>query len=142
MTTERGLFTTIQAYHGFVEFGNQGKLPVRGRGEIQVRLGQRIQTIVDVLSVPGLSVNLLSIAALDRRGMHVRFGDRTVSIVNKATEHVVAAGKAKNSLYKLINCTSEQVFISQSSPQPSSSTEGMTPEEPHAEPHADPPTEP
>ena len=73
MTPQRELFTKLATHHGSVEFGNHGKLPVRGRRDIQVRLGRRIQIMKDVLYVPGISVNLLSIAALDRRGLHVTF---------------------------------------------------------------------
>ena len=142
MTPERRLFTTMQSHRGFVEFGNNGKLPVRGRGDIEVRLGVRTHTMRDVSYVPGLSVNLLSIAALDRRGIHVVFGDRGVRMIDKVTKHVIATGKAKDGLYELNNSTSEQAFVSQSSPQPSSSTESMTPVEPQTEPHADPPAEP
>ena len=69
MMSERGLFTTMQTYHGFVKFGNQGKLLVQGRGDIKVRLSQRIQIMKHILYVLGISVNLLSIAALDWRGI-------------------------------------------------------------------------
>ena len=49
MTPQRELFTKLATQHGSVEFGNHGKLPVRGRSDIQVRLGRRIQIMKDVL---------------------------------------------------------------------------------------------
>ena len=62
--------------------------------------------------------------------MHVRFRDKGMNIIHKATKHVVATGKARNGLYELTTSTSEQVFMSQSSPQPSLLTENTTPVEP------------
>ena len=95
-----------------MEFGNHGKLPVKGSGDIQVRPGRKTHIMKEVLYVPGISVNLLSIAAVDRRGLHVSFGNKSVKIIHKTINHTVATGKAKNGLYKLTDCTAERVFLS------------------------------
>ena len=46
---------------------------MRERGNIEIEVGGYKQTITDVLYVPAMSVNLLSIIALDRRGFIVFF---------------------------------------------------------------------
>ena len=113
MTPQKELFVRMTSYHGVVEFGNHGELPVKGKGDIQVRVGRLTQVMKDVLYVPGISVNLLSIMALDRRGFHVTFGSQSVQIIDKQTNRTVASGRAKNGLYELNDSTSERVFVSQ-----------------------------
>lgn len=113
MTPQRELFTNMSRYNGVVEFGNRGELPVEGKGDIQVRIGRHVQTLKDVLYVPGIGVNLLSIMALDRRGFLVNFGDQNVKIIDKRTAVTVALGQAVNGLYELTDCTSHRALVSQ-----------------------------
>ncbi len=110
MTPQRELFINMTPYNGVVEFCNRGQLPVRGRGDIRIRLGSSIQTMKDVLYVPDIGVNLLSIMALDRRDFLVNFGNQEVQIIDKRTNEIVASGHAKNGLYELIDCQSERAF--------------------------------
>lgn len=42
MTPQRELFTAMISYHGVVEFGNRGELPVRGKGDIRVKIGRHV----------------------------------------------------------------------------------------------------
>ena len=68
--------------------------------------------MTDVLYVPGMSVNLLSIIALDRRGFTVFFGSQKVTITDQRTGTAVAHGCAANGLYELTNSTSDRAFVS------------------------------
>lgn len=112
MTPQRDLFVKFTPSGGVVEFGNQGELPVAGRGDIQVWIGRQLVTMKDVLYVPKMSVNLLSIAALDRRGFFVHFGRKMVTIIDQQSNQVVANGHVVDGLYELSNCDSDRALTS------------------------------
>ena len=84
---------------------------MRGKGDIQVRIERKVQTMKNVLYVSGINVNLLSIIALDRRGFLVTFGNQTVKVIDKRTNKVAALGRARNGLYELNDCTSNKAFV-------------------------------
>ena len=60
-------------------------------------------TMKDVLFVPGLKKNLLSISALDAKGMRVAFVDGQVLMwpKGKTIDDVVVVGEQEGGLYKL-----------------------------------------
>ena len=68
--------------------------------------------MTDVLYVPGMSVNLLSIIALDRRGFIVFFESQRVTITNQRTGSTIMYEYAINGLYKLTNSISDRAFVS------------------------------
>ena len=112
MTPQRDLFVRFVSCGGDVEFGNKGLLLVKGRGDIEVCIGRRVVTMVDVLYVPEMGVNLLSIMALDRRGFFVTFRGKRVEIVNRATDVIVVRGYAVDGLYELVDSNSDRAFSS------------------------------
>ena len=67
--------------------------------------------ITDVLYIPGMSVNLLSIL-LDRRGFTVFLEGQKIIITDQRTDTTVAHGGAVNGLYELTNSTSDRAFVS------------------------------
>ena len=85
MTPQRDLFIDFHHQDGEVEFGNAGLLSVAGWGKIRIPVGRHMQTLVDVLYVPNMSENLLSIHALDKRGFQVIFGTGRVQIIDGRT---------------------------------------------------------
>ena len=113
MTPDRKAFTKFARCGGEVEFGDQGVQKVRGRGNIEIEVGGHMQTMTDVLYVPGMSVNLLSIIALDRRGFTVFFGAQQVKIADSLTGKTIAQGRAVDGLYELTNSSSDRAFVSQ-----------------------------
>ena len=113
MTPQRELFIQFTLYNGLVEFGDQGELLVTERGTIQVRIRRYLQIMRDVLYVPGISVNLLSIIALDRREYTVIFGGQSVKIVDKHINKTVARGYVSDGLYELTDCKSDRAFVTQ-----------------------------
>ncbi len=113
MTPLRNLFVRFSHCGGEVEFGNQGELPVAGRGDIEIMMGGRSQKLKDVLYVPKMSANLLSIMALDRKGYSVTFGGQRVEIVNQRSNQIVARGHAVKGLYELTDSESDRAFASQ-----------------------------
>lgn len=76
----------------------------------------------DVLYVPGIGGNLLSIMALDKKGFIVLFGDSYVRIIKSATGGIVAKGYARNSLYQLTESQSDTAFISRNLEDPDHET--------------------
>lgn len=74
----RDLFVEFTPSDSVVEFGNSDELLVTGRGIIKVRIGRKIVTINNMLYIPKMSINLLSIIALDRRGFFITFGSKSV----------------------------------------------------------------
>ena len=112
MTPDRKVFTRFTRCGGEVEFGDQGVQKVRGRGDIEIEVGGNMQAMTDVLYVPAMSVNLLSIIALDRRGFTVVFGAQRVEIADSLTGKTVARGRAEDGLYVLTSSTSDKAFLS------------------------------
>ena len=62
-----------------VKLGDDYQYPIKGSGEYSYKLYSRnYLTMKEVLFVPGLKKNLLSISALDAKGMRVAFIDGQV----------------------------------------------------------------
>ena len=95
-----------------MKFGNKGVQSVAGRDDIRIPIEGSTQEITDVLYVPGMSVNLLSIIALDRRGFAEFFENQKIIITDQRTGTTVAHGCAVNGLYELTNSTSDRAFVS------------------------------
>ena len=112
MTPDRGVFTKFTHCGGEVEFGDRSSKAIEGRGTIEIKVGGHKQSMTDVLYVPEMSVNLLSIRALDRRGFTVFFGAQRVEIADSLTGEIVARGRAVDGLYELTNSSSDRAFVS------------------------------
>ena len=62
-----------------MKLGDDYQYPIKGSGESSYKLDSRkYMKMKDVLFVPGLKKNLLSISALDVKGMRVAFVDGQV----------------------------------------------------------------
>ena len=62
-----------------VKLGDDYQYPIKGSGEASYKLNSgKSLKMKDVLYVPGLKKNLLSISALDAKGMRVAFVDGQV----------------------------------------------------------------
>ena len=82
-----------------VTVANGERLRAQGLGDIKVNIdGEDIQ-MTDVLYVPGLDANLLSISALNRKGLTVHFRRRRVEIGRAGK--VVATSHADGKMYVL-----------------------------------------
>jgi len=78
--------------------------PIKGVGEASYRLDSRKpMKMKDVLYVPGLKKNLISISALDEKGFRVAFFDGEVLMWprEKSIDDVVVIGVQEVGLYKL-----------------------------------------
>ena len=79
-----------------VKLGDEYQYPIKGSGETSYNLNSRkYLKMKDVLYVPGLKKNLLSISALDAKGMRVSFIDGQVLMwpKGKTIDDVVVIGE-------------------------------------------------
>ena len=87
-----------------VKLGDDYQYPIKGSGESSYKIDSRnSMKMKDVLFVPGLKKNLLSISALDAKGMRVAFVDVQVLMCpkEKTLDDVVVIGEQEGGLYKL-----------------------------------------
>ena len=87
-----------------VSLGDDYQYPIKGVGEASYKLdlGNPLK-MKEVLYVPGLKKNLLSISALDKKGFRVVFIDGQVLMwpKGKKIEDAVVIGEEEGGLYKL-----------------------------------------
>ena len=87
-----------------VTLGDDYQYPIKGVGESNHKLnsGNSLK-MKDVLYVPGLKKNLLSISALKKKGFRVAFIDGEVLMwpKGKTMEEAIVIGKEEGGLYKL-----------------------------------------
>ena len=104
MCSHHSWFTSLSplSNHCKVILGDYSSIPATGTGHVYVRMharGRWITSVLqDVLYVPDLSANLLSISHLACRGTEVRFVGKACHIYNK-TKSPILEGKLRNDLY-------------------------------------------
>ena len=84
--------------------GDDYQSPIKGIGESSYKLeSETSMKMKEVLYVPGLKKNLLSISTLDKEGYRVAFIDGQVLMWSKekTLEDVVVIGEEEEGLYKL-----------------------------------------
>ena len=87
-----------------MKLGDDYQYPIKGSGESSYKLDSgKSMVMKDVLFVPRLKKNLLSISALDEKGMRVAFVDGQVLMWPKGNtiDDVVVIGEQEWGLYKL-----------------------------------------
>ena len=87
-----------------MKLGDEYQYPIKGSGESSYKLdsGKSIK-MKDVLFVPGLKKNILSILELDEKDMRVSFADGQVLMWprEKTIDDAIIIGEQKGGLYKL-----------------------------------------
>jgi hypothetical protein len=106
MTGQRNIlsYLTEKNFPQKVTLGDDYQYPVKGVGESNYKLDSGTpMKMKDVLYVPGLTKNLLSISALDKKGFKVVFiyGEVLMWPKGKTMEEAIVIGKAEGGLYKL-----------------------------------------
>ena len=87
-----------------MKLGDEYQHPIKGSGKSYYKLDSgKSMTMKEVLFVPGLKKNLLSIYALDAKGMRASFIDGQVIMCPKGKNinDVVVIGEQEGGLYKL-----------------------------------------
>ena len=103
MTGQRNFFTTLdELADGFVKFGDNSRVEIKGRGSVVVlrQDGQRL-SFGNVLFVPNLCANILSLGRLDEEGcMMTMFGGR-LSIHDRDCALLAEVHRTEGRLYLL-----------------------------------------
>lgn len=103
MTSDRRKFTTLKNYSSVVEVANSERVEVTGTGDVMLSVpedaeGRKNITLANVLYVPNLGGNLLSIGRIEERGFKIEFADGMAKILSKS-ETVVLEAKRRGRLY-------------------------------------------
>jgi hypothetical protein len=106
MTSQKDILSSLMEkdFPQKVSLGDDYQYLIKGMGESTYKLDSGTpMRMKDVLYVPGLTKNLLSILALDKKGFRVAFIDGEVLMWSKGKtiEDAVVIGTQEGSLYKL-----------------------------------------
>lgn len=99
MTPDKNLFITMIFYCKPVRIANGERVYSEGLGDVEVTIDGEIIKMSDVLYVPFFDSNLLSISALNQKGLAVLFKGNAVKILQKQT--CIATGVMKGQTYFL-----------------------------------------
>ncbi|CAI5984135.1 unnamed protein product [Closterium sp. NIES-64] len=84
-----------------VVFGNQDSLEVEGRGTLRIAVDGGPMTINNVLVVPGLGANLLSVSQLTTKGMRVNI-EGAVMTLSTSSGRFIGKAHQDGGLFKLV----------------------------------------
>ena len=119
MTYNKRLFSSYTSDHpSAVELGNGNKAEVRGKGTVEIYIsvhGKRVKCVLqNVLHVPDLGYQLLSVPTFDKSGLNTAFHSLRCWITKDS--NLLATGTMTKSLYELdVHSTSaEQGFLAAS----------------------------
>ncbi|MCO5570476.1 hypothetical protein L7F22_024198 [Adiantum nelumboides] len=133
ITSHRDLFTSLESVpHGnSVTCANNASYPVQGVGKIVLTAANGSSfTLVDALYVPWIKKNLLSVSALARLGLVVKFVDDRCTVHDFSSgDEIVASGILCRGLYKLTlydNGGSTNVNSNEANIQPMGVSENVT----------------
>lgn len=107
MTSKKELYDSLMPLHEplNVVVGNDERCPVEGTGTISIMSKNGgSKKLADVLLVPQITRNLLSVAAITDNDLEVRFKKTEVVILDK-DESIVGRGIRKNNLYEISSFT-------------------------------------
>lgn len=103
MTSDKAKYVNFKHYKSTVEVANSEKIEVTGIGDLKLLLHDenevsRTVTLENVLYVPKLGGNLLSVGRIEERGLKVEFANGEAKVTEKNDETVFIA-KRKGRLY-------------------------------------------
>ncbi|KAH9681306.1 hypothetical protein KPL71_026926 [Citrus sinensis] len=114
MTGERDIFISLdQSFNSQVKLGDGKMQKAVGKGIIAVHTkGGNKKLISDVLYVPNLTQNLLSVGQLIQKGFPIYFDDEKCKIIDKTNNHTVAVVEmSKNKVFPLVMPLDENVAL-------------------------------
>lgn len=101
MCRERDMFSNFnEAREGKVRLGDETTVDIKGEGSVRLivldKNGERYVRLENVLYVPELNSNLLSVSKITAKGLKVIFGSSTAQVKNKNGEVILIAKKRGN----------------------------------------------
>ena len=125
MTSDRRSFISWKNTTTGVKVGGNKTLQSPGRGDIEVLINGKHRVLRDVLYVPKLGYNLLSISALESSGFSVNFSKGKVEVKKNGAS--IAVGRRAKNLYHLSEIYADIALVSNQVPdQESSISEGAS----------------
>lgn len=103
MTSEKSLYSSMQPLQEpiIVKVGNNAKCPAEGTGSVSfVDSNGTVKKLSNVLYVPQIKRNLISVAAITDLGHEVSFNKAGAKILD-SSGNIVGAGVRRNNLYEL-----------------------------------------
>ena len=114
MTGRREFFSNLdESTTGSVKFGDNSRIQIKGKGDIEVN--QRDGSILclgNVLFVPKLEANILSLGRLDEEGYRMIMGEGKLTILNPKGQLFAEVHRSKGRLYLLKLSTGDQCMVS------------------------------
>lgn len=115
MSGEKSAFSYLgETYHDIVKFGDNSTVSVMGKGRVSIQTkGSSTQTIFNVLFVPELKTNLLSVVQLQENGYEFLIKDGVCPIRNKKLGLIAQVGMTANQMFPLyLHNTKNSVKVS------------------------------
>ena len=108
MTNRRDWFSSFSDRTGEITIGDGSTVPIRGSGTISIfRTSLDMRYFSNVLYVPDLGFNLLSVSSLTKQGASVEFLADRVTIRDYASGTSLASGQQDGGLYKFMALVSQ-----------------------------------
>jgi len=101
MTSEEGLHAALREVNQKIAVANGQSTPAKGIGDIELNVDVGRTVIKDVLLVPGLSTNLVSVAAMCDKGMRVTFDNPGCCVTNKKTGKLLLTASRVGGLFQV-----------------------------------------
>ena len=103
MCCNRDLFTKVDINHECkkVTVGNNNEIPVKGIGSVRFESSNGQIVMQNVLFVPDLAFNLISVSATSRNGNQVIFKGNTCDIRGRNGKLLITASKKNSDLYEI-----------------------------------------
>lgn len=113
MTNRRDWFSSFIERQGDITIGDISIIPIRGAGTIPIfRTSHDKRYFSNVLYVPDLGFNLLSVSSLTKQGASIEFSADSVIIRDQASGSVLARGVQDGGLYKFTALVSQAAYDS------------------------------
>jgi len=111
MTYDKGMFVNLdETYYSKVKIENRDYIEIKGLGDIVINIGSRTRTISDVLYVPNIDQNSLSVGQLLEKGYVVVFKDKIFEVFD-TTDIKLMSIKMKGKIF-LANIQTDLAYSS------------------------------
>ncbi|PHT46154.1 putative RNA polymerase II transcription factor B subunit 1-3 [Capsicum baccatum] len=126
MTSKQEYFTKLESAKGSVTLIDKTTLEIVGKGTVAIEAPKGTKFIQDVLLVPDLDQNLLSVGQMLEKDYMLLFKDKKCIVSDSSGQEVITVEMIKTSFALCWNSNSEQVCRSSQYDEPKKDDEGST----------------
>lgn len=116
MSNRKDWYATMSSHVTPITVANKEQLLSHGKGTVNIHISDSVNKISDVLYIPGLATNLLSVSNLVKKGFDVLFTSKGASIIQsggcQVTGSVIATGSNHKGIYRLDLSSSQALYSS------------------------------